>query len=167
MDLYVHSVAVGIASQSIAKHLKIAEPDKYYLMGLLHDIGKLLVLQVLSELTKDMQEMKPAFFLDIMDTLHNKVGSILLARWSFSPIYLSVALNHQDISYSDKPEREVLVVHFANLFVRELGFSLKKAEEEDLLISNSAKLLGLNAGILEKSTGDVKEYVKTDVPSER
>jgi len=111
-------------------------------------------------LTKDMREMKLDFFLEVMNTLHNKAGSILLARWSFSPVYSSVALNHQDISFSDKPETEVVVVHFANLFVRGLGFSLKDVKEEDLLMSKSAKLLGLNAEILEKVTGEVKEYVE-------
>jgi putative nucleotidyltransferase with HDIG domain len=159
-DLYVHSVAVGATGQLLAKHLNIPEPDKIYLMGLLHDIGKLLVLQVLSELTKDMLVIDQTFFEGIMNELHNKVGAMLLARWSFSPLFSSVAMNHQDITAVENPEKELLIVHFANIFVRELAFSLKKEIEKNILMSESAVLLGLNAEMLEKVAAEVKVHVE-------
>ncbi|MGO9015103.1 MAG: HDOD domain-containing protein [Dissulfurispiraceae bacterium] len=158
-DMHIHATACGAAYQSIAKHLQISDSHNYFALGLFHDIGKLLVLQVLSELTKDMHGIDLTLSMDIMNSLHTKAGYMLLSKWSFPPIYSSVALNHEDISAFDDPEPELVVVNFANLFVRELGFSLRIEKEKDLLGSKSARLMNLNTGILNKVEEEVKEHV--------
>ncbi len=159
-DLFIHSIACGAASESIARHLEIPDNYNFFALGLFHDIGKLLVLQVLAELTKGKRGIDLTHTLDTVNSLHNKAGYMLLSKWSFPSVYPLVALNHEDISTFEKPEQELVVVHFANLFVRELGFSLREEKEKEILKTKSASLLRLNAEILEKAAGEVKLHVE-------
>ncbi len=158
--LHIHATACSAACRSIAKHLELPDSHNYFALGLFHDIGKLLVLQVLSGLTKDVRGIDLTLSLDIINSLHAKAGYMLLSKWSFPPVYLSVALNHEDISAFDDPEDELVLVNFANLFVRELGFSLRSEKEKDILGTRSARLLHLDAWILKKVEEEVKDHVE-------
>lgn len=159
-DLYIHAVACGAACESLARHLSIPDTYNFFALGLLHDIGKLLVLQVLSEVTKNMRGIDMTMSTDIMNSLHTKAGYMLLSKWSFPQIYPLVALNHEDISAFDNPEKELLLVHFANIFIRELGFSLRTEKEQDILKIKSAQLLHVNAGIIKKVSVEVNENIE-------
>jgi HD-like signal output (HDOD) protein/AmiR/NasT family two-component response regulator len=157
--LYIHSIACGAASHSIAQYLTIPDLYNFFTMGLFHDIGKLLVLQVLSEITKNMRGIDITLTTNIMDSLHNKAGYMLLSKWAFPQTYLLIALNHEDISSLDSPEKELAIVHFSNLFVRKLGFSLEKDDGQNILSTKSAKLLHLNNEMLKKVAEEVNEHV--------
>lgn len=157
--LYIHSIACGAASHAIARHLNMPDLGNFFTMGLFHDIGKLLVLQVLSEITKNMRGIDFTLTMEIMDSLHNKAGYMLLSKWAFPQIYLLTALNHDDISTLDNPEKELAIIHFSNLFVRKLGFALKEDDGQDILNTQSAKLLHLDNEMLRKATEEVNEHV--------
>ncbi|MBI5234109.1 MAG: HDOD domain-containing protein [Deltaproteobacteria bacterium] len=158
-DLYIHSIACGAAGQAMAKNLRLNDSYNYFAIGLLHDIGKLLVLQVLSEITKNTRGVDITLALNIMDSLHNKAGYMLLEKWNFPKIYSLIALNHENISDFDRPEEELSVIYLANRFVRKAGYSLAPDDNGDILSEKPAKLLKLNAEVLEKVSGTVKEQV--------
>lgn len=44
-DLWVHSIAVAVAAQELARATKLAAPDEAFLAALVHDIGLLAALQ--------------------------------------------------------------------------------------------------------------------------
>ena len=50
--LWVHALASGYGSKLIAQTLKFDDMEKYFLMGLTHDIGKILLLRAFSETSK-------------------------------------------------------------------------------------------------------------------
>jgi len=158
-DLYIHSVACGAAGQAMAKHLRLNDSHNFFALGLLHDIGKLLVLQVLSEITKDTRGVDITLAKNIMDSLHNKAGYMLLEKWNFPKIYSQIALAHENISDLEDPEEELAVIYLANRYVRRLGYSLIPDDGQDILNEKPAKLLKLNAEVLEKVADAVKEHV--------
>ena len=160
LKLYLHAIASGAAGQSLAKSLQFPDPYNFFSLGLFHDIGKLLVLKVLSDITKDMHGLELTSMLDIMDALHNKAGFVLLSKWGLPQTYSQIALNHQNIAAIENPERELLVVYFANLFTRKLGFSLKEDDGEDILKGKAARLLRINEEIMQKMSEEVTEYVE-------
>ncbi len=114
---------------------------------------------MLSDITKDMHGLELTSMLDIMDALHNKAGFVLLSKWGLPQTYSQIALNHQNIAAIENPERELLVVYFANLFTRKLGFSLKEDDGEDILKGKAARLLRINEEIMQKMSEEVTEYV--------
>ena len=159
-QLYVHSIASGAAGQALAQYLHIQDTYNFFAMGLFHDIGKLLVIKVLSEITRDMHGLDLTGALSIMDELHNKVGYMLLSKWEFPQIYAMAAINHQDISALENPEKELLVVYFANILTRKMGFSMKKEDGRNILEDHAAKLLDLNGDVLGRVERDVSAHME-------
>ncbi|MFQ5572561.1 MAG: HDOD domain-containing protein, partial [Rhodothermales bacterium] len=47
--LWKHSMAVASAAQLLAKRLKLPDPEVAFVAGLLHDLGKVVLMEVLSE----------------------------------------------------------------------------------------------------------------------
>ncbi|MBF0328670.1 MAG: HDOD domain-containing protein [Nitrospirae bacterium] len=157
--LFSHSIACGAAAKAIAAKLGLDDFNSYFAYGLLHDIGKLLTLQAVSVITKDMKGLNLEETLNIVDSLHCKIGEMLFVKWGFPPIYQFIALNHEDISEIATPGVELAVVHIANLYVRKLGFSRFKDDGEDIVKKASPLLKGLNSGMLDSIASEVNEYV--------
>lgn len=159
-QLFMHSVATGAASQCLARTLKLGDPHEYFLMGLLHDIGKLIILQILSDMAADNDDISLASVMESMDSMHNSVGKLLLEKWRFPAIFGEIALRHEDVSAYSKPDKELSVVHFCNILVRELGYSFKSNTERDMLKHiTSRHLLDMNKETLDAAYAEVREYI--------
>lgn len=154
--LYLHALACGKISKMLAEHLAEPNPHDYFLLGMFHDIGKLLVLTALSSLSRETESIDVASCMSIMDALHTKAGFMLLSRWEFPPIFSHVAFHHDDISAIENPARELLIVYYANLFSRELGFSLKEPD-----VRQAANLLNLPSDVFNDVGTEVKKYMET------
>jgi len=48
-SFWQHSIAVGLAGRVIGVYLKEANPERFYVLGLLHDLGRLLTYLTLPE----------------------------------------------------------------------------------------------------------------------
>ena len=99
-ELWRHSAAVAALAESLARRLRYAEPEACFTGGLLHDIGKVALLQVAphdferaSMCAKDLQiSLRDAEQrMGLPD--HEDVGTRLAQRWRF-PMALRVAIGH-------------------------------------------------------------------------
>ncbi len=163
-SIWKHSIACAHASAIIGRKLRHSSPDELFTMGLLHDIGFLLLLQIISELetsnTLDVVIEKDSL-LDFLKAHHGTFGRALLHRWKLPEHYASAAMYHEDLGTSEAPSTELLVIHFANLLVETMGYGLDEAEEIDLENTISAKTLGLNADVITGIKNKVTELVES------
>jgi HD-like signal output (HDOD) protein len=135
-------------------------PEEAFTLGLLHDIGKLVLFQAVGELQlkkKIGESIDTEELFKTVDTNHGRFGGALLKRWKFSNEYFQVASYHDFLEEADSISKELLVVHFANLLVKGMGYALKGADEVDVANAESARLLKMNAEMIDH----VKERVKT------
>jgi len=161
--LWDHSISCAHASQIISEVLGLNFQEEVFTMGLLHDIGKLLLLQVLGEFGKKeefAEEVDSVELLDTLDKFHEEFGAALLKRWKFSREYVQIALCHHDIEEAYPIPKELLVVHFANLLVNSMGYHLEQQGENDLEKADSALLLGLNSDKIADVRGKVEERLE-------
>lgn len=72
----------------------LAEPA--FLAGLMHDLGSLVVLKVLDELTQSGQaaDLTEAVILEVIDSLHTEYGYKVMQGWHLPPEYAVVARDH-------------------------------------------------------------------------
>ncbi len=120
--LWKHSVAVAAFSQVIAPFFKISE-DESYLCGLLHDIGKLVLLDFNEYGFKSIYEdnFNPYSIIiekekEFFGTSHTFVGFTLLDNWKFPKIFIDVVYLHHN--YQDFKDLGYLqCVILANLMV--------------------------------------------------
>jgi len=125
-SLWEHSLACAYAAQAIAELLRLPQSDEFFTLGLLHDIGKLILLQIISRqeadgLRKDGVDTDELYRL--LDEQHNVFGATLLKRWGFADAYGAVAQYHNRLDKAGSIPREIAVVHCANLLVKSMGFA--------------------------------------------
>ena len=155
--LWVHSLATAYCSKLIAQHLRLEDTDQYFLMGLTHDIGKILLLKAFTEVTKNKGINIDAVQTSIYEA-HLALGGMLLKRWGFSEDFIKVISKHEGGDFTAETEKEILVIHLANRLSRKIGYSLFDGEFEFEEIE-SAGLLKLDAEKLEGVCNEVKEII--------
>ena len=97
-----HSIAVALASRKLARHFKLPHPGEAFVAGLLHDIGKLLLLMQYGEayaglMRRAQQGEKPldALEKETFGLDHAAAGHALCAHWHVpSSMAEAVAAHH-------------------------------------------------------------------------
>lgn len=149
-QLWMHSLCTAYANESIARTLEIANSDDYFMLGLLHDIGKLLVLKIVAQLRAKGQlaraDVTDEIIRGLMDASHHEFGVRLLERWLYSATFRSVVAHHNDDKNIANHDEPVVVTYFANLLTRKVGFSLVPYREGQLENSELAEALNITTG---------------------
>jgi putative nucleotidyltransferase with HDIG domain len=99
-DLWKHSLAVAITSRRLAEKARMAPPDDCFVAGLLHDIGKLIMVEHLPDLFSRVlakQQEEGLSFIEaekkISTANHAVIGGHLIQKWRF-PARLVDAIKH-------------------------------------------------------------------------
>lgn len=104
VDLWRHSLAVATASRDMAEYLHVSEMEEAFLGGLLHDIGKIVIMEVFPEkyeevLTEARNRMVPLFELEKKEfgIDHAEVGAALGAHWKIPHLFCEIVSTHYAI----------------------------------------------------------------------
>ena len=126
-DFWRHSLACGIAARCLAAQRREANVERYFLAGLLHDIGSLLIYQQLANraqvvLEQHRETNKPMEDLErtIIGCDHAAVGGALINEWKLPPLLRDVAANHHSLDPRFM-STAIAMVHVADVLVLSLG----------------------------------------------
>lgn len=142
-QVWDHSVACAAVSQHIAK--KVGVDSEYaFLAGLLHDIGKPVLIQVIADFEDQQRKLaaekaKKAFkpfdaskwkveklnevLLPIVfDEYHAIVGALVAAKWKLPNLICDVIRYHHDYEKAQDARTMAIIVHQANMFCHHFGF---------------------------------------------
>jgi len=120
-DLWNHSLAAAVASQSIANPAEI-NTDLAFTAALLHDIGKVVLAHAVPQetaaaITQAQEKNQPRYLAEraILKTDHAAVGAKLLERWGF-PRNISAAVRfHHEPAAAKEEVRMASCVCLANV----------------------------------------------------
>lgn len=106
--LWNHAVASGLAAERIAA-MDDNDPKEAFLAGLLHDVGKLLVLRGIHDLEARSRgpRFEPASIEGLMEFLHAELGHAVLSSWGFPEPICQVVLRHHE---STVPAEDILLL---------------------------------------------------------
>ncbi|MCA9843150.1 MAG: HDOD domain-containing protein [Dehalococcoidia bacterium] len=133
-----HSVAVAIAAETIAKKTRAARPEDAFTAGILHDIGRLVLRQVMPHEFRSAVVMAiqgtPLHVAELETTgyAHDEIGLALGEKWKFPTHLVDAVAHHHREGLS--PEHDGLegVVALANALVLHYGlycgFDVEDAE---------------------------------------
>jgi two-component system chemotaxis response regulator CheY len=158
--LWEHSLACAHCSRHIADMLKLKEPDKYYLLGLLHDIGKVISLRLLMDLSKNMWVFQDDKLIPTINEIHHVIGAFEMKKSNLSKEFIEIASQHDSEDIFPDTPKEMLVIHFSNIFTREMGFSLIKGDGQDAGDIESAKFLDLNPSQIESIKENLTSFME-------
>ena len=156
--LWVHSLACAYGSKLIAEHLKLDDSEKFFLMGLVHDIGKSLLLKAFTGIS----QIKNTGFDVVQANIqqgHLSIGGVLLRRWGFDDVFIKVVTLHEGHELTPETEKEILVIHLANMLTRTIGYSLFD-DEVDFKELDSAKFLEMDPDTLVGIGEEIKKIIQ-------
>jgi len=142
-DFWTHAAGVGQITMELASHMKGSElpSESYYLMGLLHDIGKVVLAHVMPDefnkiyLQAAYEKRAPAEIeMEVLGIEHGHLGAWYLDKQGI-PLTLCepVRFHHGDVM-GDKPHlKHALLIKLADLLILhcQLGQSGNYAEPAD------------------------------------
>ncbi|MFO7708417.1 MAG: HDOD domain-containing protein [Desulfobacterales bacterium] len=158
-EMWGHSLASAYASKLFAQTLLLDDPETLFLMGLTHDVGKVILLRAFADLSQE-KNLHIDTVLSAIQEAHQSIGILLLKRWGFGDEFQKVVSLHEGGNFSAQTNKEILVVHLANLLTRKLGYSSFEWDGSDLAGLPSAMLLGLSADAIGRVEEKVKEVTK-------
>ncbi len=156
--LWVHSLACAYGAKLIAERLKLVDLEKFFLMGLVHDIGKSVLLKAFSGI-RQIKSMSLDVILANIQQGHTSVGGVMLRRWGFDDNFIKVVTMHEGQELTEQTEKEILVIHLANMLSRTIGFSLFD-EEVDFSELDSAKFLEMDENALNQIGEEIKNIIQ-------
>ena len=131
-----HSLLTACLCKSIAKKCRGVDPEEAFDLGLLHDIGKLVLACYAAEhmvtIVGCARENACSFDRaeqDILNTTHGEVGAWLAGRWRFpEPLVKQIRLHHEATACEDDPL--VAGLQFANCLCKAKGYRCNGSHEK-------------------------------------
>ncbi len=156
--LWQHSLSSAVASRMIAEYTNYPDKEELFIAALLHDIGKLVLLQKLPDAYRRIVQMVEQtggeFHREEVKTFgftHSDVAAALLEKWSFPAGLIEVIHKHHRISEIED-EHMLQTVHLldlGNCVAKKMGVGFKDRQVENLAELESAAALSIDGEALE------------------
>jgi len=156
-NLWKHSISCAYAAEFVSKLLKLDVKGDPFLMGLLHDIGKLVLLQIIGDMERKRKfndGLHPIMLVNILEDYHCQIGAKLLEKWKFDECYIYTALHHnspvQLPAAGTKAEKdtayraELMAVQLASQIVNWMGYDILASGPADTDLNDAALIQHLN-----------------------
>jgi putative nucleotidyltransferase with HDIG domain len=171
-DLVVHSLAVAFGARRIAEASPLQiDPDLAFLAGLLHDVGKLAVQQVMPKgfdrIVQQARSSEQAGHIQEREDLgtdHAALGRLLARKWHFPPpIQTAIWLHHSPAAAASRPDggRLAQLVTVADAVARTAGIGTSGSYDRPEVTAQMAEYFELDPAALQAITARLPEVVRT------
>ncbi|MCP4024094.1 MAG: HDOD domain-containing protein, partial [Desulfobacteraceae bacterium] len=118
---WAHSFACACAGKFIAEELEMDNADTVFLMGVVHDIGKLFLIKTIVEMFPELDFHDEENISGIKD-IHTTFGGAVLKKWGFSKDFIQIAELHHWSHFPKQTDEELLIINLANAISDVLGY---------------------------------------------
>jgi len=148
--LWRHSVATAHCANEIARLTLAPNQESVFLAGLIHDVGKVLLLEMVANprnaTVRGLRD-NPELFREFVERLHPIFGLLVAQAWNLPSAFRAAVYFHH--SPGDCPVKEWLhIVHttaLGNMIAQMEGYGMYESTPEVFLASNpSSVFLGLS-----------------------
>ncbi|MDH5392854.1 MAG: HDOD domain-containing protein [Gammaproteobacteria bacterium] len=154
-SFWKHSIATGILARLLASYRRESNIEYYYLLGLLHDIGRLVMFVEQPALTAkaishriDNNITLHDAELSIFGFDHSAVGSELMHSWDLSRPMCEAVCYHHRPSLSLNYSKDAAIIHVADIMVNALNFGCSGESDIPPLEDAAWKMLDLSPYVL-------------------
>ncbi len=164
--LWRHSVGCAVGAQWVAKKRGFQDIlHEVFLAGLLHDVGKLLILTVVEEIKQSGElefAISNALTDEIMKTLHTEQGHALLEHWKLPEVYREVARDHHAAEFNGN--NLMAIVRLVNTTCNKVGIGTSQDGASILPATHEADFLGVTEIALAELEVKLDDFVSR-IPS--
>jgi len=126
MDVYwEHCVATGVIAKELAALRRLPNPERHFLAGLLHDIGKLALAKALPRHAEALNAVRRTSVpheveQDILGFNHARFGAMILRKWDIPYAIVEAVAHHHHPGGAAHPEG-ARILHLADITARVLA----------------------------------------------
>lgn len=129
LGLWIHSVAVAKAAQIISNRLGIGRPDVAYTVGLLHDIGKIVLTILFPEHYNRVVALAASKKCRIilaeqrlLNTDHCMVGKVVCELWNLPEDIVNAVFSHNNPAENNGDHSQLIrLIHLSDILARTAG----------------------------------------------
>ena len=125
-QIWQHSMKVAYYSRILAQCFKMnSQVEQIFITALLHDLGKLVLLAVDSDLTIKIADFVKSHGIRTTTILeeisigisHSSIGKLIAEKWNFTDFIIQgIAYHHSPLLGDDKYRDIISIVYLANIF---------------------------------------------------
>ncbi|MEE4352114.1 MAG: HDOD domain-containing protein [Desulfatiglans sp.] len=141
-EFWKHSIGVAVTSKHLAKMTGMNRAEDYFTGGLLHDIGKVVLVQYFRDLFKKVwistHENNLSFYeaeKKEIPIAHPRIGGYLAKKWQLPVGLVDTIRFHHGPAETANDYELLMIVHAANIIVNNV--TAVSREPIDILMSNS------------------------------
>lgn len=117
-EMFEHSIRAAMCALAVAD-LRGADPEVAFVTGLLHDIGRPILLERLARVEKERKKKFPKDILfGTINRYHCEVGGALTRAWNFPPFISHAIANHHAVLGPSVHEPLVSLLQLADAMSR-------------------------------------------------
>lgn len=136
--VWEHSLAVALLARELTDILQMRGSENAFICGLLHDIGKFILLKADPDLFKQLSEKDEEDEMikseeKLFGANHAEVGALLVKRWNLPEVISSVILHHHEPSKSNQAIFMAHIINVAGTIAEVHGYGVSLNIENDLL----------------------------------
>lgn len=168
--IWEHSLAVAMISREMAQLLKIKGTEEVFTCGLLHDLGKLVLLSYdfngfpLLQGENDEERMLEGERLNYGYD-HAQIGSLVAARWKLQAEICNAIQDHHHPTLSEFPSMVTHIIEVADIVANSRAYGLRMENGDRLLTCDSVQKLNLTPEDLEVIWGRAEEKIREAIYS--
>lgn len=152
---WCHSITTGMAARNIAQARNTDYPERLFIAGLLHDIGKLVTAMLLPGETESLNRINSKTSLNIehpeeqiFGFTHEQLGNKLMDNWHFPESVSQAVLHHHDLGATEEFEKDAAILHIANIIANNIQAPVSK-DDDTLLDPKALVILGIDQTTLD------------------
>ncbi len=160
-DMWLHCIGVATVSMDIAKLSPEFDPEEFFTMGLIHDIGRFLMCAFfandLREIVKIQHEKQVPLFIaeEEYGFSHAEAGAYIAKKWNLNERMVSaVRYHHHPISAGDE-EKSCAIIFLADQLCHKLGIGWSSAWLPEKI--KLPKALGISGAEVQKIAKNLRD----------
>jgi len=169
---WMHTFACALGAKAIAKKINLREPEDFFLAGLLHDIGILVLDQFFHQefmgVLHDAAERKIDYVKAEQDCLgltHAEIGEYMGRKWKIPEVLvLSIRHHHQPLFTNRELAgsfQVIAAVHVSDVTAENRGIDMGYRNGKKTCREPALKCIGLSVPEIEMIFDDVEKEVKS------
>ncbi len=164
LNQWRHSIFVAFASRIFSNDYDICDPEEGYIAGLLHDIGKALLIKEFQERYMSVIEKTNALKnpsveneKEIFGYTHLEVGYLLAKAWKMSKTITYGILYHHNPKIVKSETKLPAIISLYDKLASEKGYSLYAPRKEN--IEEELEILSIGESEAERKMYEIQEEI--------
>ncbi len=156
-----HSLYTGIVARILARYLRAPNTERCFVMGLLHDIGSLVLYRQRPEQSRQALQLATEESLqlhlaeqEIFGFNHCEVGSELMHAWNLPDGFIETTRHHHQPSAAERYRLETASIHLADVISGMAHNTGSDTDQSPALEPGTWELTGLSVDIVEPVTSE-------------